>query len=733
MSSRLFALLAVAALGCGTSPEVDAGPDAAVDAAGAGALSVTLRGPARGFVGEELCVEAEVAGARAPRFAWNDGDGGVSETDAPRLCVTYPFVGARTVGVTVRDDGRVADAVLTVPVVLRPASPAPTASSPIVYDAEGGRVWVVNPDADTVAVIDAGALTLEAEVPVCARPRTLAIAGPRVAVACQGSGEVGFLERATLAVEAPTALGPGAEPYGVVADPRGGAIYVSARDGRVIALAPDGRVLGSVDAGFEPRGLAARGDGAILVTRWRSEAAGATVTTLRAETPGSLAVVGPTRLPPEGEDSDTDNAGVLGFLNQVVLTPDGGRAFVPGLKANVVTGDHLSGAPLTSQTTARAAFAELLLGPGAAQDSLRHAFDDLDYASAVVFSPYGERAYFAMQGAQTIVAVDGYDFFTVGSVRDVGEAPQGLAISPDGSRLFVQAFLSRSVRVYDVSDLRSEPRPLADIRTVATEPLAPEVLEGKRIFYRSRDPRMSRTGYLSCASCHLDGEGDGLVWDFTQRGEGLRNTIELRGRAGAAPLHWTANFDEVQDFEHDIRGGQGGTGFLDDAVFHAGGRDAPLGAPKASLSSELDALAAYVASLDAFGASPRSGAADVDAAARGRAIFDDPTVGCRACHAGAEYTDSAFGPGGDPVLHDVGTLGPGSGQRLGAPLTGLDTPGLRGLYRTAPYLHDGRAATVRDVLTTHNPDDRHGVTSGLSAAQLDDLEVFLLSLDDRAP
>ena len=87
-------------------------------------------------------------------------------------------------------------------------------------------------------------------------------------------------------------------------------------------------------------------------------------------------------------------------------------------------------------------------------------------------------------------------------------------------------------------------------------------------------------------------------------------------------------------------------------------------------------------------------------------------------------------PGGrTPILHDVGTLGPGSGQRLGGALTGLDTPTLRGLWRTAPYLHDGSAATLRDVLVGRNRADRHGRTSQLSADQLSDLLAFLLSVE----
>ena len=57
-----------------------------------------------------------------------------------------------------------------------------------------------------------------------------------------------------------------------------------------------------------------------------------------------------------------------------------------------------------------------------------------------------------------------------------------------------------------------------------------------------------------------------------------------------------------------------------------------------------------------------------------------------------------------------------------------DTPSLVECWRTAPYLFDGRAATMRDVLTTFNKDDNHGVTSTLTAAQLDELIEYVLSL-----
>ncbi|HLM71656.1 MAG TPA: hypothetical protein VK459_03155, partial [Polyangiaceae bacterium] len=404
-------------------------------------------------------------------------------------------------------------------------------------------------------------------------------------------------------------------------------------------------------------------------------------------------------------------------------------------------GSFRTGDPLSFQTTARAILTDIELagplGEPLERAGGRYAFDDLDYASAVVFSPDGSLVYTAIQGAERIEVRDAFSFDVAGSIDDVGFAPQGVALSPDGKRLYIQAFLSRSVRVYDVTDLSSPPEPLADVPTITKEPLAPDVLLGKQIFYRSRDPRMSRTSYLSCASCHMDGEGDNLVWDFTQRGEGLRNTIPLTGRAGAAhgPIHWSSNFDEVQDFEHDIRGPMGGLGFLPDTIFHTGTRDTSLGDAKAGLSPELDALAAYVASLASFGISPHRSQdpAFLASRAKGADIFYSPEAGCATCHAGPRFTDSAFGAGGEPVLHDVGTLGPGSGMRLGGPLPGIDTPTLRGLWSSAPYLHDGSAPSLREVLRDRNMGDKHGKTSHLSDADLADLEVFLRTLDDAQP
>jgi CxxC motif-containing protein (DUF1111 family) len=185
--------------------------------------------------------------------------------------------------------------------------------------------------------------------------------------------------------------------------------------------------------------------------------------------------------------------------------------------------------------------------------------------------------------------------------------------------------------------------------------------------------------------------------------------------------------DEIQDFERDIRESFDGAGFMADADYAARkGPDGvfnPLGAPSAGLSPELDALAAYITSFDHVGRSPfrnPDGSFSKDALA-GRKLFE--SAGCVPCHSGPDLTDSP-----QNVLHDVGTLLPSSGMRLGGPLTGIDTPTLKGLWQSAPYLHDGRAATLQDVFAFTG--DKMGVTSNLTQTQLDQLVRYLLELDD---
>ena len=185
-------------------------------------------------------------------------------------------------------------------------------------------------------------------------------------------------------------------------------------------------------------------------------------------------------------------------------------------------------------------------------------------------------------------------------------------------------------------------------------------------------------------------------------------------------VHWTANFDEIQDFENGIRGLFGGTGFLSDADFDST-RD-PLGNPKAGLSSELDALAAFVSSLTEFPLSPhRNADGTLTADGRsGRQIF--VTLGCQICHSPPRFTDG--------LRHDVGTVEPSSGLGIGQSLDGIgfETPTLRGIWNTSPYFHSGRATSLYEVLGNLD----HGDTGGLTASEIDQLIAYLLQIDENS-
>jgi len=256
---------------------------------------------------------------------------------------------------------------------------------------------------------------------------------------------------------------------------------------------------------------------------------------------------------------------------------------------------------------------------------------------------------------------------------------------------------------------------------VTTEKLASNVLLGKKLFYDARDTRLAKDAYLSCAACHADGGDDGRVWDFTGMGEGLRNTVSLVGRAGGqGRLHWSANFDEVQDFEGQIRAFSGGTGLLSDAAFSTGTRSQPLGDAKAGLSAELDALAAYLKSLTRPTPSPfRSATGLTPAGAAGRVLF--ASRGCNSCHYGATFSNEDASE-----LKNIGTLRPSSGQRLFGPLLGIDVPSLRDAFASAPYLHDGSASTLAGAIAAHQ-----GVT--LSETDMAQLVEFVRQIDGTEP
>jgi hypothetical protein len=411
----------------------------------------------------------------------------------------------------------------------------------------------------------------------------------------------------------------------------------------------------------------------------------------------------------------------------VAISPDGLTASVPSKKDNTLRGEFADGQPLTFESTVRSIVSQLDLSLGQEDPAGRVDLNDSSLPIDAFYNRYGNLVFIALQGSNRVEVRDAYNFSRVfGIIEDTGLAPAGMAFNSDESRLFLHNFLDRTVEIYDVAGFADASdfvaQKVATVDVVASEKMQPQVLHGKRIFYNADDPGMGRDGYLSCAVCHLDGMSDERVWDFTGRGEGFRNTISLLGRRGTGHgnVHWTANFDEIQDFENDIRFAFDGTGLMSDADFNTGTRSDPLGDPKAGVSADLDALAAYVTSLDEGHPSPyRNPDGSLSAQARDGKLLFEGEGGCLDCHDGPDFTDRQ--------RHDVGTVQAHSGRGIGLPLsgTGFDTPTLLGIWETAPYLHDGSAANLYEVIDNAG----HGGAAQFAAAEKTQLVAYLLALE----
>ncbi len=646
------------------------------------------------------------------RFDAGDGRPKTVWGAAASVAFTYADAGHYQPVVQARDPlGAVSSRNVGINVLTLPAGPSATASSATVVDGANRRVWTVNPDANTVTVVHADTLAVLGEVSVAADPRSLALdAAGNVWVACHDADRMMVLNGGTGAVLSDISTGYGSAPFGVAISPNGQTAYVSLYGSGALRrydVATRTQIGSDLALGPTARALAVSSDGTrVLVTRFISPQNQGEVWEVNAAT---FTLNRTLRLPKLGDEEHRDSTamsrGVPNYLAAVAYAPDGLTAWVAATKQNTERGT-LFNAAQTHDSTQRNMLLHVDLNPAnAAGAVLRDVdIDNSDSATALAFSPRGDYLLVTLQGNNQVAIFDllAMEYISgLGALvtrQMVGAAPQGVAVDAATGRVFVQNFMARSLSVIagtPLFDAGSIALTSSTVNTVANESLGAAVLLGKQIFYRA-DERMSAEGYISCASCHVDGGSDGRVWDFTQRGEGLRNTVELRGRAGVGHgrVHWSGNFDEIQDFENDIRGFFGGAGFLTNVQFTA--TQNPLGAAKTGLSADLDALAAYVTSLGNEHL-PRSPSRATDgsltaAAEAGRQVFS--AMNCASCHSGSALTDSNTN-----ALHDVGTLRTTSGQRLGALLTGIDTPTLRGVWANAPYFHDGSARVLDDVFT----------------------------------
>ncbi len=552
-----------------------------------------------------------------------------------------------------------------------------SAASAVAVSPDGRWVVAANPDSDTVTIVDAISLVVAAEVPVGGDPRTVAITpdSRHALVVSRLSATVSAVDLGSLREVARWSVGP--MPYGVATD--GLRAYVTEFDlGHVAAIdLASGALVARVEVGAFPAGIAYR-DGEVLVTHFFD----GRVTGLDTE---PLAV------------SRTARASADANLSQFVAHGDGARAYLPQTRSNATN------AALVFDTTVFPVVNVLDLDRFAVVTRERITIDTadepVDMPLAVAFGP-GNKIYIANGGSDDVSVVD----LTTGrgvAHLAVGANPRGIAVAPDRTRAFVNNTLDGTLSVIDTSaDF------VTHLVTLTEIPLDPQVLLGKRLFNSAEEPRLTADNWISCAVCHFDGTLDARTWVGFP--DGPRNTPSLLGVVDTLPVHWSGDLNELADVELTVRNIQAGTGLTTGDTLDS------LGPSYSGRSEDLDALVAYLETLEPP-TSPYPG--DTPETRRGAAVFE--ALSCQTCHQPTSFVDGE--------LHDVGVGNPALERNSHGRGSMIDTPTLRGIWMTAPYFHDGSAATLKDVFGIG---ETHGIFDRVSPRELDDLIAYLFSLPE---
>ena len=282
----------------------------------------------------------------------------------------------------------------------------------------------------------------------------------------------------------------------------------------------------------------------------------------------------------------------------------------------------------------------------------------------------------------------------------VGVAPKGMALSPDGRRLYVANRNADTISVVDTAARKV-------VRTIALGAPAELSAErrGERLFFSAR---FGFQGHFGCANCHLEATFDGAQWDLEPDGFGkdIVDNRLLEDIKDTAPFKWNGGNPDLET--------------------ECGPRTEKFFYRSQSYSrDELEDLVAFVKALPLRPNRYRLPNGDLTPSQeRGKAIFER-TRGkngkpipennqCPVCHSGPHYTNQQ--------LADVG-----SGKWTDrSPL--FDVPQLSNIALTAPYLHDGSARSLEEIWTVFNPKDTHGLTNDLQKDELNDLIEYLKTL-----
>jgi YVTN family beta-propeller protein len=608
-----------------------------------------------------------------------------------------------------------------------------THSSSIAASPDGRTLFVVHPDADSVTAIDLATRSISHQIllasatpsvdPTTQRfdpavmPRALALdsTGSTLFVTGQRSGKVYAIDTTAGSVKASAVVC--SEPVGVLVGHDDANVYVAcAQDDEVVALnASSLALVSSVATPRKPWSLAWSPDGASLVV---THFLGPGVSRL---TTDPLALASTWTVPDRGPEVDpTEPHGVVRGLYDIAPrpgstelwtthlmlgtdTPQPTLAFDSTVFPSVSILDSTTGDPLARLSVQGAndtnpgddgAFGDVVSGP-----------------HAIAFSGDGNYAFVVDTNSEDLLVIDANQRTEATIVRPLpGHMPEGVVWVQD--EVYVQERNTEDVVAFKVQagDAGvSLTQDGASFKSLASDPMPANLRLGQHLFFSANSDEypVTQNHWVACASCHLEGRSDAVTWLFAQ---GPRDTpTNAGGVLDTGFLFRTADRTQVQDYWKTIDVEQGGD-------FVLGGTQEPL----------LDAIAGFVnyalpapvpPSTDS--AHQVSGTALATLRSQGEAVFDQ--VGCGSCHSGPAKTDSGNGnpdlalsgpivsspTTGGVLLHDVGTCvtsGPWPDvthfdlQGDPRPSCAFDTPPLRGLTDSAPYLHDGSAATLADVL-----------------------------------
>ena len=341
----------------------------------------------------------------------------------------------------------------------------------------------------------------------------------------------------------------------------------------------------------------------------------------------------------------------------------------------------------------------------------------------IVISPDGKKAFVSSSGVDciSVISIDSIRTILADSSPEMlkrisndlgmsrrfvikriptGANPKGLALSPDGKRLYVAEQLEDNVAIINTESLET----INSINLGGPKRIT-VARRGRRLFNNAGHTFQNQ---YSCYTCHPDTHEDGLVYNMASKnmGRNMTNTQSLREIGETAPFKWNGKNQTVYK--------QDGMRF-----------STVLTRTEQFSYKDLDAIVSYIMTGIKY---PPNLMYNPDgklseSQLRGKAIFDRSVDNfsnvipennrCITCHPPPLYTNLK--------LADVGTLATTDDPIL------FDTPHLNNVYASAPYLHDGRAETLEEIWTIYGQDDKHGLVNDLSKMQLNDLIDYIKS------